>query len=85
MERDIGCALQKLVKTAVQSFHYQHREAGLGKEANAQELDDVWMAKIGEEAAFVVVFFHHLLGALVNRVDEGVEEFLSRADKAIFF
>ena len=82
-EGDVGCVLQKLVQAVLQSLHHQHREPGVGEETDAQELDDVRVAEVGEEPTFVVVLVHHALGVLVLGVDEGVVEFLPRTDQSV--
>ena len=43
------------------------------------------VAEVGEEPTFVVVLVHHALSALVLGVDEGVVEFLPRADQSVHF
>ena len=82
---NVGCALQKVVKAAMQSFHHQHGETRVGKEADPKELYDIWVSHGGEEAALVVVLGHHALGALVLGVDEGVVDRLPRADQSVHF
>ena len=84
-EGDVSCVLEKLVQTALQALHHQHREPGVGEETDAQELDDVRMAQVGEEPTFVVILVHQAMGALVLGVDEGVVEFLSCADQSVDF
>ena len=84
-EGDIGCALQKLAQAALQSLRDQHREPGVGEETDAQKLDDVRVAEVGEKTTYFVVPFHHALSALALEVDEGIVELLSCADQSVDF
>ena len=84
-EGDVGRALQKLVQAALQSLHHQNGQLRVRQEADAQELHDVRMAELGEEAALAVVPVHHALGAQVLRLDKGVVEFLTRAHQPVHF
>ena len=84
-ERDVGCVLQKVVQASLQSFHHQHGEARVWKETEAEEQYNIGMPHGGEEATLVVVLGHHVLGALVPGIDEGVVELLSRADQSVHF
>ena len=75
-ERDIGCALQKLAQAALQSLRDQHREPGVGEETDAQKLDDVRVAEVGEKTTYFVVLFHHALSALALEVDDQLRSFI---------
>ena len=82
---DVGRALQKLVQATLQSLHHQHGQLRVRQEADAQELYHVRVAELGEEAALAVVPVHHVLGAQVLGLDEGVVEFLTRAHQPVHF
>ena len=74
MEGQIFVLLKQVIKIGCHIFHHKHWKFGFRKEADAEELDNVWVSEVTHQLAFFDKLLYDILNSLILDINQSIVE-----------